>query len=375
MVSTSYLLSPRERFGEYMTIHLWQTDVPDGTGIRRDVIVENGGSRTKLFFKVESGPLPGSMNAAAIAVIFKAMADKQDVVVHGAVSKTLLENIDDFQEAWSAWMPQYSRIAFSAEKELNDPSTGHRRSILAYSGGVDATFSLWRHRRSSWPHKTTMDSALLVHGFDLPLKNVEEFRKARDSAQAIASDAGVSLKTVETNVRSVGLAERWPYTYVPALAACLHLFDEAHDVGVIGSDEPYSALVIPWGSNPITNHLLSSGRFGVKYDSGGYTRTQKVKALAEWPTALSNLRVCWEGPKTGRNCGRCEKCIRTILNFRAVGVEKPGCFEMDVTNEMIRSVKLTNKIQRTFMQDIIKEADSNGVSGDWLAAVKDLVRR
>lgn len=358
-----------------MTIHLWQTDVRDGTGIRRDVIIENLSERTTLFYKVENASLSDSMNSAVIATVFKAMSEKKDVVVHGAVSKTLLENIDDFQDAWSSWMPQYSRVDFSAERELADPSTGHRRAILAFSGGVDATFSLWRHTRSLSRHKTKMHSALLVHGFDLPLKSMDVFKTARDSAEKIADDVGVALKTIETNVRSTGLAVRWPYTYIPALASCLHLFDGDHDVGLIGSDEPYSALVIPWGSNPITNHLLSSGRFAVKYDSGGYTRTQKVKALSEWPAALNNLRVCWEGPKTGKNCGRCEKCIRTILNFRAIGVEKPACFETDVTNEMIRSVKLTNKIQRSFMLDIIGEAQKNRVSGDWLVTLKCLVGR
>ncbi|MCC2658305.1 MAG: hypothetical protein K0Q76_3413 [Panacagrimonas sp.] len=356
-----------------MTIHLSQSDVRDGTGVRREVLIENRSERIKLFYKVDNAALSDSMNSAVIASVFKAMSEKKDVVVHGAVSKTLLENIDDFQDAWSSWMPQYSRVTFSAEKELTDPSTGDRRSILAFSGGVDATFSLWRHTRSLSRHKTNMHSALLVHGFDLPLNGVDVFKTARDSAEKIANDAGVALKTIETNVRSTGLAERWPYTYIPALASCLHLFDAAHDVGIIGSDEPYSALVIPWGSNPITNHLLSSGRFQVKYDSGGYTRTQKVRVLSEWPTAMENLRVCWEGPKTGKNCGRCEKCIRTILNFRAIGVEKPACFEADVTNEMIRSVRLTNKIQRSFMLDIISEARKSGVSGDWLETLKGLV--
>lgn len=358
-----------------MTIHLWQTDTSAGTRFQRDVVIEEGVSRSHLYFKAtEATPSP-SMNSAVIATIFRAMTTGSDIVAHGSVSRTLLENIEDFQDAWSAWMPQYRKVSISADKEMADPSTGMRRSIVAFSGGVDATFSLWRHARSQTPHMTDVKTALLVHGFDIPLHRTTEFKVATDSARRIADAAGVHLVTVETNIRSIGLAERWPYTYVPALSSCLHLFDDRHDVGIIGSDEPYVALIIPWGSNPITNPLLSSGRFHIKYDSGGFTRTQKVKALATWSPALENLRVCWQGPKTGKNCGRCEKCIRTILNFKAVGAAKPACFEADATPEMIRSVNLANKIQRSFMQDILDEAKSNGVTGAWVDAVGALLQK
>lgn len=358
-----------------MTIHLWQADTSTDSRFQRDVVIEEGASRSHLYFKVTNATPSSSMNSAVIATIFRAMTTKKDIVAHGAVSRTLLENIEDFQDAWSAWMPQYTKVGVSADEEVADSSTGMRRSIVAFSGGVDATFSLWRHARSRTPHMTDVKTALLVHGFDIPLHRSAEFRVAAESARRMANAAGAELVTLETNIRSTGLADRWPYTYVPALASCLHLFDDRHDVGIIGSDEPYVALIIPWGSNPITNPLLSSGRFQIKYDSGGFTRTQKVKALATWPPALENLRVCWQGPKTGRNCGRCEKCIRTILNFKAVGAAKPACFEADVTPEMVRTVNLANKIQRSFMQDILEVARANGVTDAWVEALEVLLRK
>jgi hypothetical protein len=36
--------------------------------------------------------------------------------------------------------------------------------------------------------------------------------------------------------------------------------------------------------------------------------------------ALQNLRVCWKNRKGTLNCGRCEKCIRTMIGLHTVGV-------------------------------------------------------
>ncbi|MGH7524210.1 MAG: hypothetical protein ACREK8_07885 [Gemmatimonadales bacterium] len=36
------------------------------------------------------------------------------------------------------------------------------------------------------------------------------------------------------------------------------------------------------------------------------------------PLAMANLRVCWMG-KSDTNCGRCEKCLRTLTAFELFG--------------------------------------------------------
>ncbi len=105
--------------------------------------------------------------------------------------------------------------------------------------------------------------------------------------------------------------------------------------GLIPSSLPYHALVLPWGSNPLTDPLLSIRTFAIVHDGAAFTRAEKVKQIAHWRQALQNLRVCWEGDRKDGNCGHCEKCIQTILNFRAVGLGLPPCFDQDVADEEI----------------------------------------
>src|SRR5690606_33413134 len=108
-----------------------------------------------------------------------------------------------------------------------------------------------------------------------------------------------------------------------------------------GADEDYAHLRLPWASNPITNGLMSGGSFAIHTEGGGFTRTARVGYLSQSPDIASQLRVCWEGQAGGRNCGACEKCVRTKLNFMANGVE-PLCFDRPPTVQEIRRLRARN---------------------------------
>jgi hypothetical protein len=54
----------------------------------------------------------------------------------------------------------------------------------------------------------------------------------------------------------------------------------------------------------------------------GALRWQKLERLAQEPGALGILRVCWQDK--GFNCGRCEKCLRTMVLLRILGLDSPN---------------------------------------------------
>lgn len=73
-------------------------------------------------------------------------------------------------------------------------------------------------------------------------------------------------------------------------------------------------------------------------DAGEFDRASKISAMRDWDEFLRHLRVCWEGPQKDRNCCACEKCIRNILMFRALGLKLPPCFPIDVDEKKLLSV-------------------------------------
>ncbi len=150
------------------------------------------------------------------------------------------------------------------------------------------------------------------------------------------------------------------------------------DSCIIGSDEPYSDLAVIWGSNPVTNHLLSSNEFSVFTDSLELRRLEKLEKIVGWPEARRHMRVCWQPGSGGRNCGACEKCIRTRLEFLCHGIETPECFGSEpLPRELIHSIHASNPVQLSYLKEILNFAEARAKfrGADWIEALRGVVQR
>jgi 7-cyano-7-deazaguanine synthase in queuosine biosynthesis len=269
-------------------------------------------------------PAPDRQDALVLAMVFFAMQKSTDLHVEGRVSRDLLSNLEEFQRAWALWHPErYRPVRISCSEELDAEAPHGHRGVIALSGGVDSVFALLQHTGASQARdRCDLVASMLVHGFDLRLESSDAFEAARSNAAKIAEQAGLALTVVRTDWRDrVSLA--WEDDHIGGLAACLALFSGVADCGLVGLDEDYAHLVVPWGSNAVTNPMLSSGRFRIVSVGGACGRTAKVAAIAEAGDLAGYLRVCWKDQETGSNCGHCEKCIRTKLNFIVAGRPLP----------------------------------------------------
>jgi hypothetical protein len=154
------------------------------------------------------------------------------------------------------------------------------------------------------------------------------------------------------------------------LASCMMLLQGTYATGVIANSFPYSHMYLPWGSNPITDRLLSSACFDIVHDGAAFTRIEKVQILSQWPESVQNLRVCLVGEKRDENCCRCEKCIRTILEFRVLGLGLPACFEHDVSNIQIVRLNFTPPGRIYYYSSILAAAKENHISASWVQTLK-----
>jgi len=62
----------------------------------------------------------------------------------------------------------------------------------------------------------------------------------------------------------------------------------------------------------LTDSLLSSWTLRVRDDGAAFDRPDKVRAIAGSDLARRQLRVCFKSTD-GANCGRCKKCLLTML--------------------------------------------------------------
>lgn len=344
------------------------------SGLRYEVQADVPGQpRIDLFFEVagEKVPPPVSrLDFVALALVFLAMRKGLPLHIEGTVSRRLLVNLTEFQRAWSLWAPQsYRPVEVTCTTIADELPSARRCAVSAFSGGVDATFAMLYHTDGvATVDRLQVDVAVLVQGFDIALEQSEAFAVAQSNARATTQLVGVPLSIVRTNFASVG--SQWTHAFGAALAACLHLFAEMCDTAVMGTDEDYAHFVLPWGSNPVTNHFLSSAGMIVVSEGGGFTRTEKVALIGRNQEAAERLRVCWQGPRTGRNCGACEKCVRTKLNFLAAGVAVPECLGSTPSFGQILGLRVQNRTQLSYLTDILEQSRKSDLDSSVATAVR-----
>jgi hypothetical protein len=313
-----------------------------------------------------------------LGTIFLAMSRASDVVVHGQVSPSLLHNLEEFQATWACWRPKrYTKIDVVADLEQEPPPPASpRAAVAAFSGGADSCFTVWRHHTGqSGRLRRQIKVGVMVHGFDIELGQTKVFERAAAKSAKMLASLDLALIPVVTNFREV--VANWEDSHGSGLASCLALFQAGYGAGLVGSTDSYDQLVLPWGSNPITDRMLSSRTFAIVHDGAAFSRSQKIRTIAAWPEAIRYLRVCWEGDAGDRNCGRCEKCIRTMLNFRVMGLELPACFERDIEDHDI--LRLANLRPETpafaYLEEILSAAKTTHSSESWVGALERCLAR
>ena len=322
------------------------------------------------------------MDSFVIAALLKAMEDQASLKVHGPVSSSLLDNLEEYQFIFSTWFPdKYSRIEITAERETEREKAGDQR-ILSFSGGVDGAFSALNHilKRGPIKRKRQPISAILyIEGFDV---NIDHDRQLENvvarNRRLFEGKYNLSYLNVRTNLKYLLSIKRFWMSHACVIASAASLFSRSWGGCLVGSSHSYRHLS-PWGSHPLTDRLLSSRSFEIHHDVV-FTRIEKLKALAAWPEALANLKVCWEGqykfdasPDT--NCCACDKCVRTMLAFRALGQEIPSSFPEPLTVEKVKNLKYKpfDWSRLMFLKEVVETAVKNGYQSDPLFKVLEKI--
>lgn len=342
--------------------------------VRRDIQLRADGEadRISVFYEIYDttvGELP-VLDGLVQGVLLYCMTRGLPLRIHGKISVSAAYNLQEFQRVWALWRPErYRHVDLIPDAVVAE----HPRSdkvLQAFSGGVDANFTLISNKIL---HKDSggydVSGALLVHGFDVQYENVVGFGKLVERLRKTLDRVGVDIKLIRTNSRALNL-QSWMDSCGSQLTACLHQFSSRYGRALVGSGEPYDELRMPLGTNPISDPLLSGDLMAIIHDGAGYSRTEKVEAINKLPYLVEQLKVCWEGDSQHENCGSCEKCLRTRLNFAAAGNNDPSCFPGRFNPGMLRKLRARSAVQIVELESILTYARRRGLSYPWLKALR-----
>jgi len=350
--------------------------VVNGKTKRTTHLYDDGSNKsTDIFYEFDS-IVPWSDNMLldghVFAILLYACSLGKPLKIHGAISRTALRNIDELQLAWGKWKPDvYKKIDVIPDRvdyKIRQHDGG--KAIAAFSGGVDATFTALRHTKILPENlRYPLSSVLMVHGFDVDLYNHNDFRQLEERVAPLLKDLNLEFRSIRTNSRDLKLQD-WNDSHGLELAACLHMLSEEFEFGIIGSSGPYDNFFMPWGSSPVTDHLISGSQLSIIHDGAGFSRTEKVAGILNFPTACKTIKVCWSGADQSGNCGKCEKCVRTQLNFLAAGAtSSPPCFSEQLNISDIIKVQNNKHAPLSDMRSLLMYATAHNISGEWLSVV------
>lgn len=234
------------------------------------------------------------------------------------VSIELVEQCHQVMSVWQGWYPWLKWIEMSPSSFSQVEGAGGtpdaRITGQFFSGGADSFFTLLHA-----PPPTAPEDLIQVFGFDIPLERPEENEARLNRAKAISEILGKHVVEVTTNLMktSFRLVPWGQISHGAAFAAVAHALSNRYKSAIISSSHDNHHL-IPWGSHPVTDPLFGTKRTPILHYGADFTRAEKVRFLSDFDLALDNLHVCYH-EASARNCGRCEKCLRTMVSLDLLG--------------------------------------------------------
>lgn len=329
-------------------------------GVVASAQIDMPGADGEAWFQLPAGSTAdeeAAVDAFFIIGLILALGTDGSLEMEQAVSKRLLFNAESAQNILLGWYPKKlvpARLAVSARAKDKDPHVD--RTVTCFTGGVDSFDTLIRN-------DDDVDALLYVHGFDISLHRTEIREATSEHLRDVATMTGKELIEVSTNVRRfLNLAGKWPtVTHGAALSSVGHLISGQFGRQLIPASHTYTDT-FAWGSHPLLDHLWSSDRLSIIHDGAGSTRVGKTRRLAQHPAARRHLRVCWQN--TGKyNCGKCDKCVRTMTALSVTGVlPEFETFDSELPISAISNLKISGISSLSFVQENLDYAEEQGAT-------------
>lgn len=306
----------------------------------------------------------GSGNSWLALLAPMAVRLREPLLIEAPVDRNLLVNVCELMRVWQCWYPKLEPVAIEPQVLQEGGCRSGDATATMFSGGIDAWFTFLSHEPDASRHdRCRIDDLLCVWGLDVSLDRPCDFALMRDTLRRATADHEATLVDLATNLHDVAwwnCADWGQMGHGCALASMALALEGRYSTLLIPSTHTYRHLV-PWGSHPVTDPLLSSSGTRILHDGAAYNRTQKTALVASSPAALETLQVCWS-TRSYSNCGRCTKCYRTMATLHMLGALNrcprfpAGAF----SPEGLARVYVRTDSDRIFFQELRDDATAAG---------------
>jgi hypothetical protein len=340
--------------------------------------IEFHGKPVELWYRFRGAVPEPSVSAFVPAVLLPAMLQRRPLVFEAPVSPRLLEALPTIQDIYATWVPALQRVpvlAASGDARALASTAPGPESASFFTGGLDSLYTYLTHRDA-------IRSLIFVPDFSASM-TADRREHVTQWLRETAAEFGVRLIEVETNHErqledwlEIGMRGqpsptlmKFELCFGAALAAVAHLLPRSIGTVFLAASRTYSEL-IPMGSNPLLDPLWSTEARRIVHHGCAATRVEKARVVATSMVALRSLQTCPGGGNGEfRNCGRCDKCLRSMVNLRVVGaLDRCPVFAEPLD---LRRVSLTSMAKEsTFFVENLRAAKVTGTDRALIAALE-----
>lgn len=290
------------------------------------------------------------------------------VAIEAEIDPMLVGGLEQILRLLRGWYSRYGAAYNLPQIETGlkaepEPITAPPNAAFLMSGGIDSLATLRSNRLTfPLPHPRAFQTAVIIQGLQPEVDDV--FTDLFTSLKPLTEEAGVSLMPVRSNIRYI--YDNWPFWAdefeAAVFAAIIHAFAPHISSLTIGTtyNEPY---LHPHGSHPLLDHHYSTTDMTVIHDDITLSRLEKTAMLADWDLALHNMRVC-NFPDNGDvlNCGRCEKCARTMLALTVLDklAESRAFAANDISADLVNTAVQLDKTSYPFYPELVRPLRQSG---------------
>jgi hypothetical protein len=271
------------------------------------------------------------------ALLVPAMLIDEPLTINAPISPRLLRRLPDLQSVYKSFDQRLARVEVTApSRPENRVRPGAGATGLFLSLGVDSFYSLLKNVRDHPDDDETLTHVITLHGFEVSSEDWDQRFPPRllENCERVAAEYSKTLIPVITNLRPATRAiSRWTLSHGAALASVALALDGFLRQVLIAASTTYDQLY-PWGSHPVLDPLWSTENLTVIHDGCEMGRIDKIRFLAQSQLVLDTLRVC-----PYYNCGRCIKCLPTIIDLMQIGaLERCATLPHDVDIASLREI-------------------------------------
>ena len=290
-----------------------------------------GEARMTVEVPAEYAPPDSDCSPFVPVALLASMRRAEPLQIDGSVSARLMANLAHAQEIIAAWNPTMRRVRVRAAALEDPPLAPVATRACCFSRGIDSTYSAAVDRPAG------EEIGCLVHWRDFQLVYGERTQSREvELVREAAGRLDRPVVVVSSDVPKVlhGLVDFTDATSAMLASVGLSLPGLAGRV-VMPSTLGYADLA-PMGTHPLLDGLWSTDAVTLEHDSCVPSRDDKVEWLVQnRPDLLELIHVCMDEDSV-ENCGRCTKCVWTMVLLRIYGGLERSSFPDRIDPERVR---------------------------------------